>query len=66
MNVDSSTADAETAIASPATSPATGPPIDAGQPPGDADGRDPGQRDERDDGERRVAAGQQRGRATSR
>ena len=28
MNVDSSTADAETAIASPATSPATGPPID--------------------------------------
>ena len=28
MNVDSSTAEVETAIASPATSPATGPPIE--------------------------------------
>ena len=41
MKVDSSIAEAETAISSPATTPATGPADRARQPPRDADGGDP-------------------------
>ena len=45
MNVDSSTAAGEMAIARPATNPATGPRDRPGQPPRHADRGDPGERD---------------------